>query len=364
MLSKLGLPVSIRTSGHIVVCVCIIIIVFNLLEALQLAYLWSALKWETETEWDSLRLNGVRVAVGLVCGYLIWTCLAAFIGLVGALKHNPTYLRFFRDCTIVDIVFTFMFTIVTAFSASRQATRTIICEQLSRQPELLRNIANTGLNFENCELWFQNAVTVFLCVMFITLVMRVQFTFTLSNLYSRLHRKQRIELEPLDTAPQRILLLPPSSTDIPLVSSDIPQPSSDTRHVVVYAPVRHTLETAHELGATEAWVSRHRHTHSHSHSHHSGRGRTGQIRLEIEDGEGLLPINSSSLSNTSTTTATMTGSSSVPLRSRANSAGGGGGGNASGGTGTGTGMGMGKRSSELGSVVDSWRDPKRWLKQL
>ncbi|KAG8806531.1 hypothetical protein FRC17_004941 [Serendipita sp. 399] len=179
MLAKLGLPFSIRTSGHIVVAVCIIVIVFNLLEALQLAYLWSALKWEPETEWDTLRLNGVRVAVGLVCGYLIWTCFAAFVGLVGALEHNPSYLRFFRDCTIVDIVFAFMFTIVTAFCASRRATRTIICEQLSRQPELLRNIANSGLNFENCELWIQNAVTVFLCVMFITLVMRVSSPFVI-----------------------------------------------------------------------------------------------------------------------------------------------------------------------------------------
>jgi hypothetical protein len=114
MLSKLGLPLSpryvllsthkpapgwfesraesltlappSRISAHIVVAVCVIVIVVNLLEAIQLAYLWTALKWEPETEWDEWRMNGVRVAVGLVCGYLLWTCCAALVGLVGALR--------------------------------------------------------------------------------------------------------------------------------------------------------------------------------------------------------------------------------------------------------------------------------------
>lgn len=189
-------PRITRTSAHIVVAVCIIVIFVNFLEAIQLAYLWSALKWEPETEWDEWRMNGVRVVVGLVCGYLLWTCCAAFVGLLGALKvnliftqilarcayiiqHKPSYLRFFRDCTIVDIVFSFMFTVVTAFSASRPSTRAILCDQLSRQPELLRGAADAGLNFENCELWFENAVLIFTCVMLVTLVMRVSHPFSL-----------------------------------------------------------------------------------------------------------------------------------------------------------------------------------------
>jgi hypothetical protein len=128
---------------------------------------------------------------------------------------------------------------------------------------------------------------------------QVQFTFTLSNFYTRLHRKHR--LETLDSAPRRILLLPAStSADIPLLSSSTdplePAKSSaaEQQHVIVYAPVRHTLEAAHELGATEAWVSSHRRGHSHSHSHSRSHGggtssRTGLIQLEIQDGEGLLP---------------------------------------------------------------------------
>ena len=59
----------------------------------------------------------------------------------------------------------------------------------------------------------------------------------------------------------------------------------------MYAPVRHTLETAHELGATEAWVSSRRHGHGYGYES-SSRGRAGLIQLEIAEGEGLLPTHS------------------------------------------------------------------------
>lgn len=112
MFSRLGLPISpryicsfrlilrrsqltCRTTGHIVVGVCVIVIIFNLLEAIQLAYLWTALKWEPETEWDEWRMNGVRVVVALVCAYLFWTCCAAFIGLLGALKASLIFILLF-----------------------------------------------------------------------------------------------------------------------------------------------------------------------------------------------------------------------------------------------------------------------------
>jgi hypothetical protein len=118
------------------------------------------------------------------------------------------------------------------------------------------------------------------------LAWQVQFTFTLSNFYTRLLRKQR--LEPFDSAPRRILLLPPSS-DIPLFPSH--HASGNAQPVLVYAPVRQTLETAHELGATEAWVSSRRHGHGYGYES-SSRGRAGLIQLEIADGEGLLPAHS------------------------------------------------------------------------
>lgn len=71
---------------------------------------------------------------------------------------------------------------------------------------------------------------------------------------------------------RRILLLPPAH--------------SGSGELLVYAPVNQTPEIAHELGATEAWIS--------SHDSHQLSRRTGQIQLDIEEGEGLLPDRSRS----------------------------------------------------------------------
>ncbi len=75
-----------RTSRILVVVVCTGAIVANLVIVLHLAYLWSALKWEPETEWDEWRMNGVRVFVFLVAGYFAYAFLAALVGLLGALQ--------------------------------------------------------------------------------------------------------------------------------------------------------------------------------------------------------------------------------------------------------------------------------------
>jgi hypothetical protein len=295
-----------RTSRIVVVAVCAGAIIANLIIVLHLAYLWSALKWEPETEWDEWRMNGVRVFVFLVAGYFAYVFLAALVGLLGALQvfllylfrtivahpsqRIPSFLRFFRDSAIVDIGFTITFTVVATICARRSATRALLCEQLSRQPQLLRNLANSGLNFENCEQWFEDVVLVFVLVMAVSILMRVrttvltrapcspflthplqiQFTITLSNLYSRLVRKQRLDrmATALDCHPRRVLLLPPS------------EPADDA--VLVYVPVPHTAGDALELGATEAWVS-------HTRRGDPTRVRTGQIRLPVTSDEGLLP---------------------------------------------------------------------------
>ena len=99
---------------------------------------------------------------------------------------------------------------------------------------------------------------------------QIQFTFTLSNLYSRLVRNQRLDrmATALDCHPRRVLLLPPSA------------PTDDG--VLVYAPVQHTAGDAVELGATEAWIS-------HNRRGDPTRVRTGQIRLPLMPDEGLLP---------------------------------------------------------------------------
>lgn len=49
----------------------------------------------------------------------------------------------------------------------------MICEELSRHGDLMRDLAEIGLSPENCEQWFERAVLVFLAVMFIIIVLRV-----------------------------------------------------------------------------------------------------------------------------------------------------------------------------------------------
>ncbi|CAG8771365.1 10945_t:CDS:1, partial [Acaulospora colombiana] len=102
----------------------------------------------------------------------------------------------------------------------------------------------------------------------------VQFTFTLSNFYTRILRKKRQETFDYYYPPRRILLLPTEA--IPLAASSTTKVGDDNvdnveasgasssasslegsagvrkEHVLVYAPVRHTIESAHRLGATEA----------------------------------------------------------------------------------------------------------------
>ena len=53
----------------------------------------------------------------------------------------------------------------------------MVCEELSRQPELLRDLAEAGLNLENCELWFEHAVVGIVAVTAILLVVRVSSQF-------------------------------------------------------------------------------------------------------------------------------------------------------------------------------------------
>lgn len=104
----------------------------------------------------------------------LFTLFPSYLRSLDPSQRIPSFLRFFRDSAIVDIGFTITFTIVATICARRSATRALLCEQLSRQPELLRNLANSGLNFENCEQWFEDVVLVFVLVMAVSILMRVR----------------------------------------------------------------------------------------------------------------------------------------------------------------------------------------------
>lgn len=55
-------------------------------------------------------------------------------------------------------------------SSMLQAT---VCEELARQPELMRDMAESGLNLENCEYWFERAVVAVLGALLVFAVARV-----------------------------------------------------------------------------------------------------------------------------------------------------------------------------------------------
>jgi hypothetical protein len=90
----------------------------------------------------------------------------------------PAYLRFYRDFSIADFTFCTISTVfVTYASFSYYSIRSMICEELSRHGDLMRDLAEIGLSPENCEQWFERAVLVFVCVMFIIIVLRVSGLF-------------------------------------------------------------------------------------------------------------------------------------------------------------------------------------------
>jgi hypothetical protein len=90
----------------------------------------------------------------------------------------PAYLRFYRDFSIADFTFCTISTVfVTYASFSYYSIRSMICEELSRHGDLMRDLAEIGLSPENCEQWFERVVLVFVCVMFIIIVLRVSGLF-------------------------------------------------------------------------------------------------------------------------------------------------------------------------------------------
>jgi hypothetical protein len=86
-------------------------------------------------------------------------------------------IRFYRDYSIADFSFCTFFTIVGAYTVFRPSTRAGVCEELSRQPQLLRDLVEMGLNLENCEEWFQRAVMVIMGGMVVVIVVRVRSVF-------------------------------------------------------------------------------------------------------------------------------------------------------------------------------------------
>jgi hypothetical protein len=175
-------------------CISLLGALINFAFAVQLLSAWRSLKWEPESEWEgseiSWRGDGLKLVWGLLSGYFAVAATVCFIGFVGIIKVGPapileyslrltlsqsipSFVRFYRDYSIADFSFTAFFTIVGTYAAFRTSVRTVVCDELSRQPSLMQGMAEMGLNLENCEMWFERAVLAFMMFMVVLIVIRV-----------------------------------------------------------------------------------------------------------------------------------------------------------------------------------------------
>ncbi|KAI9066803.1 hypothetical protein FKP32DRAFT_341631 [Trametes sanguinea] len=281
--------------------------VFNLAFALHLLTLSRSLGWESESEWESSidvwAVDSVRLVWGLLFAYFAAAAASCFIGFVGIAKHVRLFVRIYRDYSIADFVFVTLATLGVSYTTfSSPSVRSTVCEELSRHPELMRDMGEMGLSLENCEQWFERAVVAVLGLMFILIVVRLHIVIALSQYYRVVCR------ELVAGAKATLLGLRPIKTDVPLQRIYlVPTPTTpsaacnDTRShhyaiesssgkdgVTVYATIPiggMSEQDARKMHATEAWIATspvatsgsprsHRHSHSHSHSHSHARSHS------------------------------------------------------------------------------------------
>ncbi|KIY52291.1 hypothetical protein FISHEDRAFT_22496, partial [Fistulina hepatica ATCC 64428] len=253
----------------------------------QVTYTSKSFKWEPDTEWESTghewRPNGLKIMWALLSTYFAFGAIVCAIGLLGVVKNKPSLLRFFRDYSIGDIIFCGAVTIFATYASFHTSARVSICEEFSRQPELLNDMIETGLSLENCERWFDTAVLAGFAFMVVVLVVRIHFLLAVTHYYSHLTRYQHLSV-PLTTLSSNV-----SSSSLPSrssissaprnsMSSHTPSspnhelqrilllPDAQPAEPVVYAPIpMSSLTPQLKAKAREAWVSRgHRYYRTHS----------------------------------------------------------------------------------------------------
>jgi len=302
-------------SSRVITIVCSFLgAVGNGLVAGNIISLCRSLRWEVvESEWDesyaswNFGIDTIKIVWALLSIYFTVSAVACLVGFVGALKQIKSAVKLYRDYSVADLSVSALSTLLFCLASLRAATRAAVCEELSRQPELMRNLAEAGLDIENCEPWFEHAAVVIVGLMAVVLVVRLQFALAVSNYYTQMkhHRMRYHSIEDAvsdeEATPQRIFLLPTRAGS---------RPTADSSDVLIYAPVPlSTLspQETHDLDAAEAWLTRSEHRgHSGAHSrrssdskspspprrhHHSRRhsSNTAHIRLPISPDEPLLP---------------------------------------------------------------------------
>jgi len=173
--------------------------VFNLLLALKFYSLWSSLKGiEPESEWegslDSWSGESLTLLWGLLSSYFAAESVSSFVGFIGIIKvrttpsrlrlsqtgvadlsqNIPSFVRFCRDYSIADLFFVIFAAISGAYVVSTNSSiRTGLCEEVSSQPDFIRDLADMGFNLENCEVWFERAVIGVMTMIAVVIVVRV-----------------------------------------------------------------------------------------------------------------------------------------------------------------------------------------------
>ena len=82
-------------------------------------------------------------------------------------------MRIYRNYVIGDFAFCTLFAVLASSAAVDPAARAQVCEQVSRQPDLLRGVIDLGLTLENCEQWFERGLMIFMVVFLLRTVVRV-----------------------------------------------------------------------------------------------------------------------------------------------------------------------------------------------
>ncbi|CAL1701002.1 unnamed protein product [Somion occarium] len=297
--------------------------------AIRLLALWRSLRWESESEWegsaDAWRVDPVKLVWGLLSAYFALAAAASAVGFFGIARRIPSFVRLFRDFSIADFAFTTVSTIAVGYSAfTSPYVRSGVCEELSRQPDLLRDIAETGLSLENCEFWFERAIVVVLGISVVLIAIRLHFVIALAKYYNQVRRdripKLYTSLRPIKAdSLQRIYLLPTPTSPSSSLPSNFNTPHQHNRsrsEVLIYAPVPLgdlSEQDARELNATEAWISTpstpnsphsrtHRHTHSHPHPHahsHTHPHRSHKSTFGRYRDDELSPLSDEKLIDTS-----------------------------------------------------------------
>jgi len=210
--------------------------------------------------------------------------------------------RLFRDYCIADTAFGFASTALLAYFAKKSLLRSMLCEELSRQPELLRSLSDSaGLNVENCESFLRKAFVGLVIVLGVVMFIRLQFTLTVLNYYKHLRRGElRIETMELSSSSrrrsrsrsssrsgQRILLLSKPLTSVSASGSGGDDEKDRPNRVLVYAPVHLTQDQARKMKLRDAYLSVTSPSRGSGEDDDVGAEEEGRIKLSIREGESL-----------------------------------------------------------------------------